>query len=638
MSGAGTLARLNILLSADSSEFEAAMQGVASKIEAAGEKMQDVGKTLSKNVTAPITAVGAALLGAAVRVGNMADALLDLEQQTGLSTTTLQEFRHVATVAGVAQDTMANAAMQLTRRLSAFGEESEQLQMVLGGLGVSVRNTDGSFREMDQIIPELIMELQSMEDITERNRIAQELFGRGAVDLAPVLGMTAEAFADARQEAHDLHLVLSKDALDSAEEFRKEFDKVKKQLSAVVAEVGLAVLPVMQSLVQLFQRHVVPALRSVARFINNLSPEFQMVLAAVAAIIAAIGPLLVIFGTLVKAAGLVAGALAAFNPVTIAVVAAIATVVAAGIALQQNWETIATFFGNMLEKVRSEFQAKLNSVRELLATLKTNSLDIVQSMMDAILGVFTGVLNRVKDTVTGAVDSVLGAFRRMSREAVGNSIIPDMLEMIEDQFDDMAEWMPAKTEAATTATTVEFSGMFDDVVNRAKAFVQDLGGDWDKLTDMLKSPFSTLNQITTDWRQFFTSLAQTISSFWNTIKGFWDKLTRFWEALTGAKDALGDGFPGIPAGGGFGGGFGGGYRGGGFFSANPGDMNVLSNMGSGGGGMSLEIGTLNIDARGTNDPDATGRSVARAFIEEMDRALGETTLRETRLDGTMVAL
>jgi hypothetical protein len=570
-----------------------------------------------------------------VRVGNMADALLDLEQQTGLSTTTLQEFRHVATVAGVAQDTMANAAMQLTRRLSAFGEESEQLQMVLGGLGVSVRNTDGSFREMDQIMPELIMELQGMEDITERNRIAQELFGRGAVALAPILGMTAEEFANARGEAHALGLILDGDALDAANDFRIEFDKVKSQLSAVVAEVGLAVLPVMQSLVQLFQRHVVPALRSVARFINNLSPEFQMVLAAVAAIIAAIGPLLVIFGTLVKAAGLVAGALAAFNPVTIAVVAAIATVVAAGVALQQNWETIATFFNRTLESIKGWFQNQFDAIRQTFANLKTNSIDIVQSMMDAILGVFTGVLNRVKDTVTGAVDSVLGAFRRMSREAVGNSIIPDMLEMIEDQFDDMAEWMPAKTETATTAALGEFTGMFDDVSNRAKDFVESLGGDWGKLSSILSSPFQALDKIRQDWVVFFKDLATTITSFWNSIKGFWEKLTRFWEALSKIQQggSQGPGYPGGP--GGFGPGFGTGFA-----NLSPGDLNILSNVpvGSGGGGMSLEIGTLNIDARGTNDPDATGRSVARAFIEEMDRALGETTLRETRLDGTMVAL
>jgi len=47
---------------------------------------------------------------------------------------------------------------------------------------------------------------------------------------------------------------------------------------------------------------------------------------------------------------------------------------------------------------------------------------------------------------------------------------------------------------------------------------------------------------------------------------------------------------------------------------------------------------LNIQVRGEGDPDAIGRSVAAQVMEEIDRALGETTLRETRLDGTMVAL
>jgi hypothetical protein len=47
---------------------------------------------------------------------------------------------------------------------------------------------------------------------------------------------------------------------------------------------------------------------------------------------------------------------------------------------------------------------------------------------------------------------------------------------------------------------------------------------------------------------------------------------------------------------------------------------------------------LNIQVRAEGDPDAVGRSVAARVMEEIDRALGETTLRETRLDGTMVAV
>lgn len=624
----GTLARLNVLLTADSKGFEDAMKTVSEKMGEVGERMTSVGKEMSTKLTAPIAAAGAALFAAAVRAGNMADALLDLEQQTGLSTVVLQEFRNVARVAGVEQDTVANATMNLTKRLGAMGEESEMLQAVLGGLGVQVRNADGSFRDMDSVMPDLIVSLQGMENVTERNRIAQELFGRGAVALAPILGMTAEEFENARIEAHALGLVLDGDALEAANEFRVEFDKVKQQLGAVVTEIGIAVLPILQKLTQFFSQKVVPVLRRVAKFIEDLDPGMQMVIAGAAAIVAAIGPMLVIFGTVVKVAGLVAGALAAFNPVTIAVVAAIATVVVAFVALQSNWDRIASWFTGMIEDFKKRWDSLKDSVTGTLSDLGTAGLAIVTNMMTAILNVFSSVLGRVKETVTEAVDSVLGVFRRMSREAVGNSIIPDMLDMIEDHFDDMAEWMPSKTEEATTLTLGEFSGMFDTLLNQAEKFMGDFGKEWGGLKDLISKPFENLQAIKSDWVDFFKSLGTGIKDFWNSIKGFWEKLTKFWEALAKVGQTpggLNDPLPPIP-GGGFGRSLG---------STNSRDIVGISAAGSEGTGSGITISNLVIDARGTLDPEGTGRSVARAFVEELDRSLGETTLRDARLEGVM---
>jgi len=69
------------------------------------------------------------------------------------------------------------------------------------------------------------------------------------------------------------------------------------------------------------------------------------------------------------------------------------------------------------------------------------------------------------------------------------------------------------------------------------------------------------------------------------------------------------------------------------------NMQSMLMAGQGGmGGAGISIESLNIDARGTADPDSTGRSVARAFVEEVDRALGESSLREGRLLGVMSAL
>src|SRR5690554_4051645 len=77
-------------------------------------------KTLTKRLTAPITALGTGLVALQKSTGNYADQLLDLEEITGISTTSLQEFRNVARVAGVEQDALANVVSGLSRRMSGI--------------------------------------------------------------------------------------------------------------------------------------------------------------------------------------------------------------------------------------------------------------------------------------------------------------------------------------------------------------------------------------------------------------------------------------------------------------------------------------------------------------------------------------
>ena len=181
---------------------------VSADIQKAGQGLQSFGKAMSVGVTAPVVAAGAAALVAADKLGSYADRILDLEQITGLTTDTLQEFENVARIAGVSSEVLAGAAEAVTRRLRAAGEESATFTANVQALGVSTRDANGNLRSTNDLVPEIITKLQGMSDITERNAIASQIFGRSASELAPVLGLTAQGFAEARQQARDMGQVL----------------------------------------------------------------------------------------------------------------------------------------------------------------------------------------------------------------------------------------------------------------------------------------------------------------------------------------------------------------------------------------------------------------------------------------------
>jgi hypothetical protein len=133
-------------------------------------------------------------------------------------------------------------------------------------------------------------------------------------------------------------LILSKDALEAANEFRVEFDTLTATFGAVANEIGIAFLPVAKQLVDILQNNVLPAVRSVVAFFSNLSDTTKTVIAVVAGLVAAIGPILITLGSLVKIIPLVtAGFTALGTAVTFATGPIGITVAAiAGLALGIN--------------------------------------------------------------------------------------------------------------------------------------------------------------------------------------------------------------------------------------------------------------------------------------------------------------
>lgn len=413
---------LTLKVGGDITEALKGLDKLAARTQKLGRDMQRAGKTLSRNVTAPLAAVGAAAVGAGVRLGNMADELLDLEQQTGLSTTALQEFRRVATVAGVDQDVLGKAAEQLTRRMSRGAEGSADLRHALDTLGISAHDASGNLRPMEDVVNESLTALADMEDVTTRNVLATKLFSRAATDIAPVLGLGSEAIAGARQEAHELGMVLDRDALEAANRFRVQWQTVRDSLKASVAQIGMAVIPVLSSLTETIQTRVVPMIRKAVEWFRTLDPETLKVAAAIGAVAASIGPLLIVGGKMIGMLAMVA------TPAGLAV-AAIAALATTAYTVVKNWDVL-----------------------KLQGTLIWTA--IKAAVLDAVGGIL-GALEKMTSwipVVGNKVTELREKFDRFAEESLANSgeRIRELEMEINNNF---VPALQATTAAANEATT-----------------------------------------------------------------------------------------------------------------------------------------------------------------------------------------
>lgn len=95
---------------------------------------------------------------------------------------------------------------------------------------------------------EAMSALQGMDDQTQKAALAVDLFGKAGSELMPMLNGASGSIEAMRQQAHDLGLVMSGDAVDAGVKFTDTMDQLKRAFSAVVTNVGVELMPIIMEL------------------------------------------------------------------------------------------------------------------------------------------------------------------------------------------------------------------------------------------------------------------------------------------------------------------------------------------------------------------------------------------------------
>lgn len=218
-----------------------ATKNVATAAGGAAKKMGEIGAaTLSKSFetgAAALTAYASAATAAATAVFNLtaeaglfADDINTLSKQTGLDTGTLQELTYAADLIDVDVETIAKSMAKLTKNMTST---SKDVQGAFSALGVSIRDdVTGELRNNEEVFNDLITALGKVENETERDNLAMQIFGKSAQDLNPLILGGAEQLQKLSESARDAGLILSQDALDSLNGFNDSLDVLKGNLSA----------------------------------------------------------------------------------------------------------------------------------------------------------------------------------------------------------------------------------------------------------------------------------------------------------------------------------------------------------------------------------------------------------------------
>lgn len=171
-----------------------------------------------------------------------------------------------------------------------------------------------------------------------------------------------------------------------------KMQQVKNSLGDFGERLGHVLLPVLGKVASFLNDSVLPAIESVVSFIEN-HPVVAKIAVAIAAILAIAGPLLIMIGTLISSIGSIMTILPALaGPVGI-VIAIIAALIAIGIVLYKNWDTIKAKAVALRDGIVSAFNGLKGKVSSIWNGIKTAMVTPIQNAFNRIKNFITKLKN-----------------------------------------------------------------------------------------------------------------------------------------------------------------------------------------------------------------------------------------------------
>lgn len=399
----------NVNLKAASEQFKE--WGTA--LESAGKKMQGL-STAAAGVVASIGAI-------TYKAGTNADDLNTLSKVYGISTADLQKYKYAADLVDVSVEDIAKSHVKLEKSMYAASTGSKTQSAAFQKLGVSVTNADGSLRSSDDVFQDLITALGSMSDETERDALAQQILGKSAANLNPLIEDQGETYKEVADTMSKYNLeVVDQETLDKANEFNDSLDTMKLLGQAALAQVGSQLAAVLAPALE----KVVGWFGKFAQWLGNLNPKVLTAVGIVASVLAVLAPVLMVLGklafsissiiTLVTTIGpAVVGALATAAPI----IAAVAAIIAIGVLLYKNWDTIKAKAKALWTNIKTTFTGIKTSITSTISSVKTwlssawsSIKTTAQTAWNKVKDAIVGPIKTAKDTVKGIIQKVKDFF------------------------------------------------------------------------------------------------------------------------------------------------------------------------------------------------------------------------------------
>lgn len=394
---------------------EAARAGRAAGGEISGSlsnRLKSVGASLAKS-GALMTAISVPLIAG---INKALDAYqVQLESETKL--TEIYKTRM-----GASEDA-AQATMDYASALQQIGVVGDEVTLSGAQQLATFAQYPGTVDALLPAMNNLLVQQHGLNATTADAVNIANLMGKAMNGNTGALKRAGITFTDAQAEvmkygteeerAAMLSEVITQNVGNMNEEMAKtplgKIQQMKNSMGDLKEEIGAALAPAVSALAQMISAKVVPALQKMIEWMQQ-HPTIGKVVVAITALLAVLGPLLIIAGSIASAIGALIPLFTALSGPVGIVIGIVTALTAAGVLLWKNWDTIkkkaTEIWGKIKTSVTEKVQAIKDNVKSKFDALKSSIASTLEAIRDKIVSPF----ERAHDKVVGFIDKIKNLF------------------------------------------------------------------------------------------------------------------------------------------------------------------------------------------------------------------------------------
>lgn len=377
---------------------------------------------------------------------------------------------------------------------------------------------------------------QSLRGMTEAEQaqIASTIFGTNAMSgMLAVINASEESYTGLSEQINNADGTAKAMAETMQDNLAGQMEELGGTIETIALQFYDVMVPAARGLVEVLQK--------CADWFQNLSVEQKQMIVVIAGVVAAIGPVLLILGSLAGAVvsvstafGILAPIVAGAGGVVAGILVPIGLVIAAVAALKFAWENN---LGGIQEKTAEIFEAIKELITTVVDKIKAgveaflsalqyaweNNLYGIQNMVQLVWDMISTIISTVLDVIKGIIDvamSVISGDWQGAWEGV-KKIFDTIWQGIKKLLSQFIDLLIGIIVAAVTGFKDAATKAFEAIKEGFTTVWEAIKEWFDKAKD---DPVNTILGIATDLYNagvnIFTSLWDGLKSVWNNITGW----------------------------------------------------------------------------------------------------------------------